>query len=70
MDFLGISCASNLLVNNVLPVFVPKDSLRRILASAGVEIPDKEAYWLGLHMERCVKYAWEHGELLDLALLR
>ena len=47
---------------------VPKDAVRRILAAAGVEIPDKDAYWLGLHMERFVKYARIHGELLELAV--
>jgi hypothetical protein len=45
------------------PVLVPKDAVRRILAAAGVEIPDKDAYWLGLHMDRFVKYARIHGEL-------
>jgi integron integrase len=48
------------------PVLVPKDSVRRILASAGVEIPDKDAYWLGLHMERFVNYCRAHCELLEL----
>ena len=52
--------------NVVSPVLVPKDAVRRILASAGVEIPDKEAYWLGLHMERFVKYTRTNCELLDL----
>ena len=52
--------------NVVSPVLVPNDAVRRILASAGVEIPDKEAYWLGLHMERFVKYTRTNCELLDL----
>jgi len=44
----------------------PKESVRRVLASAGVAVPDKEAYWLGFHMERFVGYTRRHGELLDL----
>lgn len=50
------------------PVLAPKDSVRRILAAAGVDIADKDAYWLGLHMERFVKYARAHCELLDLPI--
>ena len=45
-----------------------KDSVRRILSAAGAEVPEKEAYWLGVHMERFVKHAREHGELLEAAV--
>ena len=44
----------------------PKEAVRRIIMAAGVEVPDREAYWLGFHMERFVKHARELGELLDL----
>jgi len=44
----------------------PKDAVRRILTAAGVELPDKEAFWLGYHMERFVNHTRKHGELLDL----
>jgi len=44
----------------------PKDSVRRLLTAAGVGVPDKEAYWLGFHMERFVNHTRKHGELLDL----
>jgi len=44
----------------------PKDSVRRVLAAAGASVPDEEAFWLGLHMERFVKYTRQHGALLDL----
>jgi len=47
-------------------VLKPKDSVRRILTAAGVGVPDKEAYWLGFHMERFVMHTRKHGELLDL----
>jgi len=42
--------------------------VRRILTAAGVESSDKDAYWLGRHMERFVAHARMHGELLDLPL--
>lgn len=44
----------------------PTDAVRRILTAAGVTAPDREAYWLGVHMERFVSYTRSHGELLDL----
>ena len=47
-------------------VFKPKDSIRRLLSAAGVNVPDKEAYWLGFHMERFVNHTRLHSELLDL----
>jgi len=47
-------------------ILKPKDSVRRILTAAGVEPSDKDAYWLGRHMERFVAHARMHGELLDL----
>jgi hypothetical protein len=40
--------------------------VRRILAASGAVTPDKEAYWLGFHMERFVKHVRKAGELLDL----
>ena len=48
------------------PVLKPKESVRRLLTAAGVGVPDKEAYWLGFHMERFVNHTRKHGELLDL----
>jgi integron integrase len=47
------------------PELKPKDAVRRILEAAGAEVPDKEAYWLGYHMERFVNHTRKHGELLD-----
>ena len=44
----------------------PTDAVRRILTAAGASVPDKEAYWLGFHMERFVKHMRKAGELLDL----
>lgn len=34
--------------------------------AAGINVPDKEAFWLGFHMQRFVTYTRTHGELLDL----
>ena len=53
-------------MNPELPNPAPKDSVRRILEAAGTKFADKDAYWLGLHMERFVHYARTHCELLDL----
>ena len=47
-------------------VLKPKESVRRLLTAAGIGVPDKEAYWLGFHMERFVNHTRKHGELLDL----
>jgi integron integrase len=47
-------------------VLKPKQAVCRILAAAGVNPPEREAYWLGFHMERFVGYVRLHGELLDL----
>ena len=67
VDFLGISCASMFMDNSKSAVeFKPTQGVRRILAAAGVNPSDKEAYWLGWHMEKFVKYARQHCELLDL----
>lgn len=44
----------------------PREAVRRIIDAAGAQVPDPEAYWLGLHMESFVKHARQHGELLDL----
>lgn len=44
----------------------PSDAVRRILGAAGVTVPDREAYWLGFHMERFVRHTRSHSELLDL----
>ena len=46
----------------------PKDSVRRILVAAGVDLPDKEAFWMGFHMERFVNHTRKRGELLELPL--
>ena len=43
----------------------PKDAVRRILGAAGAEVSDKEAFWLGHHMERFVNHTRKHGELLE-----
>jgi integron integrase len=43
----------------------PKDAVRRILEAAGAEVSDKEAFWLGHHMERFVNHTRKHGELLE-----
>ena len=43
----------------------PKEAVRRILEAAGAEVSDKEAFWLGYHMERFVNHTRLHGELLD-----
>jgi hypothetical protein len=46
--------------------FKPTAGVRRILTAAGVNPSDKDAYWLGWHMGKFVKYARQHCELLDL----
>ncbi len=38
----------------------------RILEAAGAKVSEKEAYWLGVHMERFVRFAREKAELLEL----
>lgn len=43
----------------------PKEAVRRILEAAGAVVSDKEAFWLGYHMERFVNHTRLHGELLD-----
>ncbi len=47
---------------------MPRPGVRRILDAAGVNPPDQEAYWLGFHMERFVRYARSSCELLDLRM--
>jgi hypothetical protein len=42
-----------------------KDAVRRILEAAGAEVSDKEAFWLGHHMERFVNHTRKHGELRE-----
>jgi len=44
----------------------PKDAVRRILTAAGAVLSDKDAYWLGYHMERFVNHTRKYGELLEL----
>ena len=39
----------------------------RVIAAVGVEVTDKDAYWLGFHMERFLAYCRKHGAFLDLA---
>ena len=41
----------------------PKDAVRRILEAAGAEVSDKDAFWLGHHMERFVNHTRKHGEI-------
>ena len=48
------------------PQLKPNAGVRRILDAAGVAPSDREAYWLGFHMERFVKYVRQRCELLDL----
>ena len=43
----------------------PSDVRRRILEAAGATVSDKEAFWLGHHMERFVNHARKRGELLE-----
>lgn len=43
----------------------PTDAVRRILAAAGAEVSDRDAYWLGHHMERFVNHTRRCGELLE-----
>ena len=45
----------------------PKEWVSRVIAAVGVRVPDKEAYWLGFHMERFLAYCRKQGGLLDLA---
>jgi len=46
---------------------VPKEWVSRVIATVGVKVTDKDAYWLGFHMERFLVYCRKHGALLDLA---
>jgi hypothetical protein len=41
----------------------PRDAVRRILEATGAEMADREAFWLGHHMERFVNHTRKHGEL-------
>ena len=68
MDIFGISCSSKFKDYLKAEVLKPKDSERRILTAAGVTPSDKDAYWLGKHVERFVDHARMHSELLDLGL--
>jgi len=45
----------------------PQDWVSRVIAAVGVEVTDKDAYWLGFHMERFLAYCRKHGVFLDLA---
>ena len=63
MDFLGISGASMFMDNSKSAVeFKPTQGVRRILAAAGVNPSDKEAYWLVWHAENFVEHARVHCE--------
>lgn len=46
----------------------PSPGVRRILDAAGVKASDREAFWLGYHMERFVNFARRRCELLDLPI--
>jgi integron integrase len=48
------------------PQLVPAPGVKRILDAVGVKIPNREAYWIGYHMERFVSFARRQCELLDL----
>lgn len=60
---LGLDDEANLLTERDL---APKPGVRRILEAAGVQPPDEEAFWLGMHMESFVRFARKHCELLEL----
>jgi len=45
----------------------PLEWVSRVIAAVGVEVTDKDAYWLGFHMERFLAYCRKHAALLDLA---
>jgi integron integrase len=45
----------------------PQAWVSRVIAAVGVEVTDKDAYWLGFHMERFLEYCRKHGAFLDLA---
>ena len=45
----------------------PQEWVSRVFAAVGVEVTDKDAYWLGFHMERFLAYCRKHGAFLDLA---
>ena len=53
-------------MSDPMPELAPKEGVRRILDAAGAHVPDVEAYWLGLHMERFVTYSRINCELLEL----
>ena len=77
MDFFGLAQDLHLLgmeskTNDGLPEgtkrrgeLKPKDAVRRIFTAAGAELSDKDAFWLGHHMERFVNHTRKCGELLD-----
>lgn len=60
---LGIAESADCLEEGPL---VPKPAVRRILTAAGVNPPDQEAFWLGIHMEQFVAFARKQCERLDL----
>jgi hypothetical protein len=39
----------------------PQEWVSRVLAAVGVEVTDKDAYWLGFHMERFLAYCLKQG---------
>jgi hypothetical protein len=45
----------------------PREWVSRVIVAVGVEVTDKDAYWLGFHMERFLAYCQKHGAFLDLA---
>ena len=46
--------------------FVPQECVSRVIAAVGVEVTDKDAYWLGFHMERFLAH-YRNRAALDLA---
>jgi len=60
-DIFDISCASKFVADSKVEGLKPK-GVRNILTAAGVEPSDKDAYWLGKHMERFVPYVRKHCE--------
>lgn len=49
---------------------VPKPWIARLIAAQGLKIPDKQAFWLGFHIEQFLAYCRHKGEPLDVASLR
>ena len=51
------------------PQQIPKPWVARLIAAQGLCLPDKQAFWLGVHMEQFLGYCREKGEPLDISTL-